>query len=159
LEPIPGDERDAFLSSYRQEALHLEMRDIYATDIERDRFRQWLSWEPLDPDAEAEWWRWSTSGCSIARLSPSPTSTAMAMSWITGSRDHEGSRDRERVPDRVRNRLGARHSTQRVQARLTFGQHANQAGSVGARLRELGVDAKLTGLAVARYYPIWITGP
>lgn len=58
MEPISGDERDKFLSSYRREALHLEMRDIYATDIERDRFSQWLRGEPLDPEAEAEWWRW-----------------------------------------------------------------------------------------------------
>lgn len=33
------------------------MRDVYATNIEKDRFLTWLRGEPLDPDAEAEWWR------------------------------------------------------------------------------------------------------
>lgn len=33
------------------------MRDVYATDIERSRYHKWLRGEPLDPDAEAEWWR------------------------------------------------------------------------------------------------------
>jgi hypothetical protein len=33
------------------------MRDVYATDIEKDRFQTWLRGETLDPEAEAEWWR------------------------------------------------------------------------------------------------------
>ena len=57
LEIIPEEQRDSFFSSYRREALHLEMRDVYATDIEHSRFHTWLRGEPLDPDAEAEWWR------------------------------------------------------------------------------------------------------
>ncbi|MGH3588715.1 MAG: DUF6879 family protein, partial [Pseudonocardia sp.] len=36
--------------------MHLEMRDVYATDIEKSRYAQWLSGESLDPKAEAEWW-------------------------------------------------------------------------------------------------------
>jgi len=57
LEPITEDRRDQYLSTYRREALHLEMRDVYATDIERDRFHTWLRGEPFDPAAEAAWWR------------------------------------------------------------------------------------------------------
>ena len=57
MEPISEADRDHFLTTYEQEAVHLEMRDVYATDIERDRFRTWLSGEELDPAAEAEWWR------------------------------------------------------------------------------------------------------
>ncbi|MFI5778256.1 DUF6879 family protein [Nocardia sp. NPDC051570] len=57
MESISEDERDRFLSTFRHEAVHLEMRDIYATNIERDRFTTWLRGEPLDPDSEAEWWR------------------------------------------------------------------------------------------------------
>jgi len=57
VEPVSEERRDSFLSTYRREALHLEMRDIYATDIERSRFQTWLRGEPLDPDREAEWWR------------------------------------------------------------------------------------------------------
>jgi hypothetical protein len=33
------------------------MRDVYTTDIEKDRFNTWLRGEPLDPESEAEWWR------------------------------------------------------------------------------------------------------
>ncbi len=33
------------------------MRDVYATDVEKNRFATWLRGEPLDPKAEAEWWR------------------------------------------------------------------------------------------------------
>jgi hypothetical protein len=41
LEPISEEQRDR----------------VYATDIERDRFVTWLRDEPLDPEAEAKWWR------------------------------------------------------------------------------------------------------
>ncbi|HYP13402.1 MAG TPA: hypothetical protein VEQ63_05735 [Bryobacteraceae bacterium] len=57
MERISEEDRDRFLTTYRFEAVHLEMRDLYATDIERDRFSTWLRGEPLDPDSEAEWWR------------------------------------------------------------------------------------------------------
>lgn len=57
MEPISAEERRQLLTTFRSEAVHLEMRDVYATDIEKDRFATWLRGEPLDPDAEAEWWR------------------------------------------------------------------------------------------------------
>ncbi len=57
METISEAERDQFLTTFRREAVHLEMRDVYATNIERDRFRTWLRGEPLDSEAEAEWWR------------------------------------------------------------------------------------------------------
>ncbi|MDT4993951.1 MAG: hypothetical protein QOC94_564 [Actinoplanes sp.] len=57
MEPISEERRDGYFTSYKREALHLEMRDIYSTDIERSRFHTWLRGEPLDPEAEAEWWR------------------------------------------------------------------------------------------------------
>ncbi|MET7403463.1 DUF6879 family protein [Dactylosporangium sp. NPDC005572] len=57
MEEISEAQRDSYFTAYRREALHLEMRDIYATDIERSRFQTWLRGEELDPDAEAEWWR------------------------------------------------------------------------------------------------------
>jgi hypothetical protein len=57
LETISEERRDSFLATYQREALHLEMRDIYATDIERSRFDTWLRGEPLDPQGEADWWR------------------------------------------------------------------------------------------------------
>ena len=57
LEPISKERRDGYFRSYKREALHLEMRDIYSTDIERGRFDTWLRGERLDPDEEAAWWR------------------------------------------------------------------------------------------------------
>src|SRR3954466_16195201 len=33
------------------------MRDVYSTNVERCRFQTWLRGEPLDPQAEDEWWR------------------------------------------------------------------------------------------------------
>jgi hypothetical protein len=57
VEPISEEERDAFLTTFQREAVHLEMRDVYATAIEKDRFTTWLRGQPLDPHAEVEWWR------------------------------------------------------------------------------------------------------
>ena len=57
MEAISEEERDAFLTTFRREAVHLEMRDVYATNIEKDRFATWLRGQPLDPQAEAAWWR------------------------------------------------------------------------------------------------------
>lgn len=57
MEPISKENRNQFFTTFRSEALHLEMRDVYATEIERDRFATWLRGDPLDPEAEAEWWR------------------------------------------------------------------------------------------------------
>ena len=57
MKQITREERKRLLDSFRREAVHLEMRDVYATDIERSRFQTWLKGEPLDPESEAEWWR------------------------------------------------------------------------------------------------------
>jgi len=57
LLPISEEERDRFLTEYRFEAMHLEMRDIYATDIERSRFERWSRGETLNPADEAAWWQ------------------------------------------------------------------------------------------------------
>jgi hypothetical protein len=57
VEPISEEARDQFLTTFRREAVHLEMRDVYATHIEKTRFQTWLRGQPLDPRAEAEWWR------------------------------------------------------------------------------------------------------
>lgn len=57
MEPISEEARDQFLTTFRREAVHLEMRDVYATKIEKTRFATWLGGQPLDPDAEAQWWR------------------------------------------------------------------------------------------------------
>jgi hypothetical protein len=57
LEPISEEKRDQFLTTFQREAVHLEMRDVYTTNIEKDRFHTWLRGEQLDPETEAQWWR------------------------------------------------------------------------------------------------------
>ena len=57
MEPISEDKRDQFLTTFQREAVHLEMRDVYATNIEKDRFHAWLHGEPLGPETEAQWWQ------------------------------------------------------------------------------------------------------
>jgi len=61
MEAITPDQRNNLIATFRHDAIHLEMRDIYATSIERDRFRKRLAGEQLDPAEEAEWWQpWRT---------------------------------------------------------------------------------------------------
>jgi hypothetical protein len=57
VQTISSEERWHYFSTFQREALRLEMRDVYATDVEHDRFHAWLRGEPADPVAEAEWWR------------------------------------------------------------------------------------------------------
>jgi hypothetical protein len=38
-------------------AVHLEMRDVYGVDDEKERFEAWRNGHRLDPADEAEWWR------------------------------------------------------------------------------------------------------
>ena len=56
MERITGEQRDRLIASFTREALHLEMRDVYAA-ADHSRFRKWLAGELLDPQDEAEWWR------------------------------------------------------------------------------------------------------
>ncbi|HEV2370741.1 MAG TPA: hypothetical protein VGS19_01115 [Streptosporangiaceae bacterium] len=91
MEPITPEQRNALIASYKQEAIHLEMRDVYATDVEKDRFRKWLAGEPADPEEEAEWWRpWLTmrrqhmdSGKTMRRLRvvSEPVTTYIRFEW------------------------------------------------------------------------------
>lgn len=57
MEPITPEQRNQLIAAFTAEAIHLETRDIYATQIEKDRFGRWLAGETLDPAAEGEWWR------------------------------------------------------------------------------------------------------
>lgn len=56
MERVTGDLRDSLIAGFAHEALHLEMRDVYAA-ADHSRFRRWLAGEQFDPQAEAEWWR------------------------------------------------------------------------------------------------------
>jgi hypothetical protein len=54
LKLISSEERGAFLASFEREAVHLEMRDVYAVEDERGRFARFLERGYRDHDAEAE---------------------------------------------------------------------------------------------------------
>jgi hypothetical protein len=110
LEPISEVQRDHFLASYRREALHLEMRDVYATDVERDRFGAWVRGEPLDPVAEAAWWRpWvdlmsagRAAGKTLRRLRivSEPVTDYIRFEWLDAAKLVEAGEDVRWLPRR-----------------------------------------------------------
>jgi Family of unknown function (DUF6879) len=51
---ISSEERDTFFTTFTREALHLEMRDVYAVSDEAERFARFLERGYRDHDAEAE---------------------------------------------------------------------------------------------------------
>ena len=54
MELISSKERDKFFITFTREALHLEMRDVYAVKDEAERFARFLEKGYRDHDAEAE---------------------------------------------------------------------------------------------------------
>jgi hypothetical protein len=56
MEKVTGEYRDSLIAGFQHEALHLEMRDVYAA-ADHSRFRRWQAGEMFDPEQEAEWWR------------------------------------------------------------------------------------------------------
>ncbi|MGH3602199.1 MAG: DUF6879 family protein [Pseudonocardiaceae bacterium] len=92
MEPIAEEKRDKLLTTFRREAVHLEMRDVYATNIEKGRFQTWLRGETLDPESEAEWWRpWfelmqrnNKAGKTLRRLRiiSEPVSDYIRFEWL-----------------------------------------------------------------------------
>lgn len=51
---ISDEERDVFFASFGREAVHLEMRDVYAVKDEKERLARFLKTGYRDHDAEAE---------------------------------------------------------------------------------------------------------
>ncbi|MEU6390178.1 DUF6879 family protein [Streptomyces sp. NPDC046939] len=45
------------LAGARTSAVHLEMRDCYAVEKEREAFAEWKKGARIDPDDRASWWR------------------------------------------------------------------------------------------------------
>lgn len=92
MEPISEEARDRFLTTFTHEAVHVEMRDVYATDVEKDRFATWRRGEHLDPASEAEWWRpWfelmrrnNEAGKTLKRLRivSEPVSDYIRFEWL-----------------------------------------------------------------------------
>lgn len=56
MQRVTGEYRDSLIEGFTREALHLEMRDVYAA-ADHSRFRRWRSGETFDPAEETEWWR------------------------------------------------------------------------------------------------------
>jgi hypothetical protein len=54
LKLISDEERDVFFASFGREAVHLEMRDVYAVKDEKERLARFLKTGYRDHDAEAE---------------------------------------------------------------------------------------------------------
>lgn len=48
---------DELISGCTRSAVHLEMRDAYAVENEREAFAQWRAGVRLDPGDRASWWR------------------------------------------------------------------------------------------------------
>ena len=115
MEPISEENRDQYLSTYKREALHLEMRDVYATDIERDRFATWLHGEPLDPRKEAAWWQpWfelmaanRAAGKTLRRLRivSEPVTAYIRFEWLDAAQLVAAGEDVRWLPRRQTSRL------------------------------------------------------
>jgi hypothetical protein len=108
LEPITEEERNKLLTTYEREAVHVEMRDVYTTNIERDRFQTWLRGEPLAPESEAEWWRpWfelmsknRSAGKVLRRLRivSEPVTSYIRFEWLDAAKLVEAGEDVRWLP-------------------------------------------------------------
>lgn len=56
MQKVTREYRDSLIAGFGREALHLEMRDVYAA-ADHSRFRKWLAGEEFDPKDEAQWWQ------------------------------------------------------------------------------------------------------
>jgi hypothetical protein len=55
MQKVTGEYRDSLIAGFRREALHLEMREVYAA-ADHGRFRRWMAGEQPDARDEARWW-------------------------------------------------------------------------------------------------------
>ncbi len=67
MESIIYDELDSLFTSFRREALHLEMRDAYGTAVELPHLRKWLDGEPDDLDWLQGWFDTVRTGTAAGR--------------------------------------------------------------------------------------------
>ena len=49
MQRVTGEYRDSLIAGFRGEALHLELRDVYAA-ADHGRLRRWLAGEQFDPN-------------------------------------------------------------------------------------------------------------
>src|SRR2546430_6772063 len=62
MKSISYAELRGIFASFNREALHLEMRDSYGTEVELPHLRKWLSGEPDDADWLQPWFDTVRSG-------------------------------------------------------------------------------------------------
>jgi len=83
MEAISYEAFDALFTSFRREALHLEMRDAYGTAAEIPHLRRWEAGEPDDTDRLQPWFdlvragrqAGRPSGGHVSSLNQSPTTS------------------------------------------------------------------------------------
>src|SRR6266536_6636628 len=91
MEPLTPEQWEELLTSCRQSASHLEMRDWYAADDEKERFERFLATGRRDHDAEyPERRRWldlirrvTSAGVRVrrARIASEPVSKYITFEW------------------------------------------------------------------------------
>ncbi len=68
MDSITYDEFDALFTSFRREALHLEMRDSYGTAAEIPHLRKWEAGEPDDTDWLQPWFDLVSAGMQAGKV-------------------------------------------------------------------------------------------
>src|SRR4051812_15853463 len=67
MRSIPNDELEALFTSFKHEALHLEMRDAYGTAVELPHMQKWLNGEPDDIDWLEGWFATVRAGVAAGK--------------------------------------------------------------------------------------------
>ncbi len=91
MQRVTGEYRDSLIAGFQREALHLEMRDVYAA-ADHSRFRRWLAGDAFALEAEAEWWgpgrgvlgRHQAAGKTLRRLRivSEPVTDYIKFEWL-----------------------------------------------------------------------------
>jgi len=68
MQPISYEAFDALFTSFRREALHLEMRDAYGTEAELPHLRKWLAGEPDDTGWLEPWFALVRAGTAAGKV-------------------------------------------------------------------------------------------
>jgi hypothetical protein len=67
MEQVSYEQFDAWFTRFEREALHLEMRDAYGTEVELPHLRKWLAGEPDDTEWLQPWFDLVGAGTSAGK--------------------------------------------------------------------------------------------
>src|SRR5437763_1785592 len=67
MESITYEQLDRLFTTFKREALHLEMRDAYGTAVELPHLRKWLNGEPDDLDWLQDWFATVRAGTAAGK--------------------------------------------------------------------------------------------